>query len=245
MKNVLCFQYYDSGNPNRQEELNYVLQENLKLQFDDYFIFIHPDLDFPSDDQRITYISLQDRLKFSNFLEIVTCTDNQLLVLINSDIQLNESLFSSTSYLQIGMMFALTRYEKNGELAYSDNPRISQDTWIMKSQPLPQTLIDQSQIQLGIPGCENLFSGSMKSYGFEVFNPCLDIQTYHHHDSDYRTTASSERYWGLYYEPEPCFLKDISEGRPILKSTMRVLSASQGFIDVSLTPQSKSFLGAG
>ncbi|WP_338430023.1 hypothetical protein [Synechococcus elongatus] len=212
MEFSLCFQYYDSGNLERQQEIDYVLMENLKLPFNNYFIFIDPDLEFPSNDCRITYISLEGRLKFSDFLELVNSIPDQFFVLINSDIRLDYSIFKAKSYLQVNMMFALTRYEGNGELAYADNPRISQDTWMIISQNIPETLIEQTNIKLGIPGCENRFAAIFAAYGFEVWNPCLDVKTCHYHQSAYRTTKSYDRYWGLYLEPSPCMLEDTTFG---------------------------------
>jgi len=92
-------------------------------------------------------------------------------------------------------------------------PACTQDVWVMISQPIHQSVIHQSDIPLGMPGCETRFSEIIFNIGFAVFNPCLEIKNIHIHSKG-STHSEANRIYGAYLFTPACTYEDIESGNP-------------------------------
>jgi len=178
MKKILVFQYFDCNLPSRAAELESCIVHNLGIGFDEIIIFndsIKP-IFFQ---KNVINIESSYRLTYRDYVDILRDEKNfgSFIVLTNTDIRLDEKILTLSSIVKPIDFIALSRHEANGVIA--PDPAITQDTWAMLSQPIPPTIIYQSGIPLGMPGCENRFSEIMFSAGHRVFNPSLDICNQH------------------------------------------------------------------
>ena len=69
---------------------------------------------------------------------------------------IDTNIFNLAEVMKPVDFICMSRYEENGVIATS--PAFTQDTWAILSQPVHNSIIHQSSIPLGIPGCENRFS---------------------------------------------------------------------------------------
>lgn len=134
-----------------------------------------------------------------------------MICLTNTDIKIDLNIFLINDVLEDNQLIALSRYESNGEIAKS--PWCTQDFWCIRSQSIHKSILIQSNIPLGIPGCENRFSEIMHSVGFEVFNPNLEIKNQHMHQIQ-ANYPQSERLYGTYLFIPTCTIDDIKQKNP-------------------------------
>jgi len=131
-----------------------------------------------------------------------------MVCLTNTDIKLDRKIFDLAPILAPNLLFSLSRYEANGQVA--DLPWCTQDTWIALSQPVHESVLLQSAIPLGLPGCENRLSEIFFSAGFRVFNPCLDIKNVHVQSAK-SVHKDEKRLFGAYLFIPACRIGDIGK----------------------------------
>ena len=179
MRKILLLQWFDCKDAARERELVGCIEHNLKLDFDDVVIFNHS-VKPGFFGARIKNVQAHRRLTYLDFVEMANdpANFNSLICLTNTDIKLDENLPQIVlRALKPKQLFCFSRYEADGRLA--EFPWCTQDTWAILSQPIPETIMWQSSIPLGLPGCENRFAEIFFSAGFAVLNPCLDIKNVH------------------------------------------------------------------
>lgn len=178
MKKILVFQWFDCKDEARRKELLECIHHNLSLAFDE-FIILNDSTPALFTGEKIQNIQTTKRMTFQDWVAILNDPKNHgaVVCLTNTDIKLDPSLPSKCDFIQQNQLIALSRYEKNGELA--PNPWVTQDTWAAISQPIHNSVVHQSGIPLGVPGCENRIAELFFNVGFEVINPCLDILNMH------------------------------------------------------------------
>jgi len=178
MKKILVFQYFKCNLEDRAMELEACILHNISIGFDEVIIF-NDSVTPAFFGKNVTNIVLNERLSYRHYVDILRAEENfgSLVVLTNADIKLDQNMLSLGEIIQPIDFIALTRYESDGRIA--PNPQVTQDTWAMLSQPLPPTVVYQSAIPLGMPGCENRFSEIIFSAGYRVFNPSIDIKNRH------------------------------------------------------------------
>jgi hypothetical protein len=126
-------------------------------------------------------------------------------VLLNTDIILDYRHTTRLLNIKKNQFLALTRYEfmtsssdvrsmedilkkpvelfGNHELLVSQF-YYSQDTWIMIGSPSVSGLFVE---QLGVPRCDGRIAFHFNTIGYEIYNPCLSIFTYHIHENKDRS----------------------------------------------------------
>lgn len=178
MKKILVFQWFDCKDEARRKEFVECINHNLSLDFDQ-FIILNDSTPPMFLGDKIQNIQTNSRMTFLDWVTILNDPSNfgSAICLTNTDIKLDPSMPSKCSAIGQNQLVALSRYEKNGELAAS--PWATQDTWIAISQPIHKSIVYQSGIPLGVPGCENRIAELFFNVGFEVINPCLDILNMH------------------------------------------------------------------
>jgi hypothetical protein len=209
MKKILIFQWFDSTDALRKSELIDCIEHNLRLGFDNVIIFndsVKPT--FTGDN--VTNIEISGRLTYRNFIDVVREPRNfgAMICLTNTDIKLDKKIFELSPVLHPNLLISITRYETDGQL--TDMPWCTQDTWVALSQPIPQSVLLQSDIPLGLPGCENRIAEIFFSAGFRVSNPCLDIKNVHV-QTDKRPLNDENRLFGAYLFVPACTISDIGK----------------------------------
>ena len=210
---ILITTYYIPSNNERMNEINLCLQKNVDNEYIKKIILLNNqiyDLNFINDPfQKINQVLICDlffekyKLKYSDAIKYINANCNdEICILVNSDIYFNETLSKINRFNISNKMFSLLRYDlkddNNIEIFTKwDIPRNdSQDSWIFVSPLNVDTnLID---FEFGTLGCDNIFANIVHNTGLIVTNPCLDIISTHVHSSEYRTYTEENRIHGKY-----------------------------------------------
>jgi hypothetical protein len=192
---ILLSQWYEPEDPSRLGELVKVRRENEPLFRETLYL-----------DGR------EKRWEFADFFAVATEKyPGEVCVVANSDI-----LFDAQSASQIktaceqNRLLALTRWEDPtspnmlghfvGAANMAGHYRFfsgTQDAWAFIGGGLPELL---SPVPLGCPGCDNVIAGWAAAAGCQVFDPALDIKTWHIHSQ--QTRPARDPVYGLYGYPE-------------------------------------------
>jgi hypothetical protein len=177
---VLWQNVYTDANPVRQAELDLCHEINSSINSDKF------DFVFKQVIERPTYNDI--------FRQTHGCFDC-LNILANSDIYLNEqtieallNLFERLEGRKVAL--ALSRWDVKSasdiELFYRPD---SQDTWVFDGA-IP--IMEGADFYVGgVAGCDNKIAYIIKQNGYELFNPCKDIKTFHVHNSGVRNYISN------------------------------------------------------
>jgi hypothetical protein len=208
---ILITTYYIPNNNERMSEINFCLQKNVDNEYIKKIILLNNqtyNLNFINDPfKKINQIVISEleeyKLKYSDAIKYInTHFNDEICILVNSDIYFNETLSKINKNNISNKMFSLLRYDlkdnnnieifKNWDIPRND----SQDSWIFIS-PL-KVDINLIDFEFGTLGCDNIFSNTIHNTGLIVTNPCLDIISIHVHKSDYRTYTEETRIHGKY-----------------------------------------------
>ena len=198
--------HYNSGNEDRQKEINNCLILNSKhASIETIYLLndrIYP-LDFIPNRRKIVQIVVDanNSLRLGYDCAIRFLNENlkrKKFILTNSDIYFDETLRLLVGYDFSNTVLAISRYE-NGVLFDRDD---SQDTLIGLS-PLR---VDYSLLnfKFGTPGCDNRIAHIIKHAGYEIINPSKTIRSHHLHASNFRTYSDSDRVEGDYLLVPTC-----------------------------------------
>lgn len=212
MKSILVFQDFDCKDTARRAEFDNCIKHNLEAGFDEIILFndsVSPRHRGP----RIKNIEGSRRITYRDFIDVVNDPNNlgSFVVLTNTDIKLDPAILNAASIIKPYDFLCWTRYESNGELP--QKPWNTQDTWALLAQPVHNSIRFQSDIPLGMPGCEIRFAEIMFSAGYRVFNPSIDIKNIHVH-SVLQPHEDKNRIYGAAVFTAPCTLEDIKTRNP-------------------------------
>ena len=206
---VLITSYYESANTIRNREINDCLINNCNNKFIKKIYLLNDkiyNLDFlPSQDKIVQVLTNnpENQLSFDFAISFTnTHLKDEICILANSDIYYDNTLVLLKNYNLNKKVIALSRYESSTGKLWK-NAISSQDTWIYKS---PVSVdIAKCNFNFGVPACDHLI-GSLFNEQNLVFNPCLDLKSYHLHDSMYRTYTHSQKLSGNYFFVIPSHL---------------------------------------
>jgi hypothetical protein len=135
---------------------------------------------------KINQIVIQKRLTYAHFLQYVKerVPKNTIVILANADIFFEDLSDVWRTPLKNAML-ALLRWD----VTLDSDPELfgpradSQDSWIVLSDSIKDSkwTYEPFDIQLGQPGCDNIFAGRMLQNHFVLYNPSLTIKSYHLH----------------------------------------------------------------
>ncbi len=213
---LFATQHYKPSNPTKMGQLNECLAHNKELGIFNEITLLMEDQDGDSNTDACRTIHLGRRSSFSDFLELVSAPEysDHHIVFANSDLFMSKDILIAARRLSSpSSVIALTRRELDGDFPpfYQG---LSQDTWIMKGHPVDQLLLDTANLALGIAGCENIFTAQLVANGYNVWNPCLDIQTTHNDSNPNYDYRNCKRYYGFYAFPAPCHIHDVESSIP-------------------------------
>ena len=181
MKKINLFiSYYQCGDPERQEELDFCYNTN---KMSGLFNEI---------------INFTDRPKYNDFFEATKSYPNDINILANADIYFNESIERVKTMLSMEA-FALTRWEINedGNIVSFDDmhqynrgaqARHSQDVWVFNG------VVNgiYGDFHIGRPGCDNRIAFEIMRAGYILSNPSHDIKCIHKHKNTERNYTMGE-----------------------------------------------------
>jgi hypothetical protein len=222
-------QYYRPGDNSLLSRIEHCLHYNSAFDFIDRITLLVEGNATPPRLPRCSTIRINSRATFADFLEIVSARENAdyNIIFANSDILLDPTVVMAGRKISLdNTVAAITRREIDGRFPHLGNIAWSQDTWIMRPHKVSASLIHTSRVWLGTAGCENVFASQLIANGYNIWNPCLDVLTFHNDPSpctDY--SSPSMRYFGYYTHPIPCFSEDIEKTPPLYDS--KLCSASQ------------------
>jgi hypothetical protein len=217
MKKILIFQNFKTNLEARNAELEECISHNINLGFDEVIIF-NDDIEPTIFKNNIKNIKANKRLSYGDYIDFVGSKENlgSFVVLTNTDIKLDSGLLSLSDVIEPIDFIALSRYEANGLIA--PDPAFTQDTWAMLCQPIPPTILYQSGIPLGLPGCENRFAEIIFSAGHRISNPSLSIKNMHVQAIP-SIHKFQEKMFGAILAVPPCSIEQLVHSNPEIHPT--------------------------
>jgi hypothetical protein len=186
----LVAQYFRHSDEARAREIMETLKQNTVCA-DIGTIVLLTERDYSKDwrhiqTKKIQQIVIGKRLTYAHFLQYVKerVPKNTIVMLANADIFF-EDLSDLWKINMKSVMLSLLRWDvKEDSDPELFGPRAdSQDTWIVLSDSVKEVTwkYEPFDIQLGKPGCDNIFAGLMLRNHFVLYNPALTLKTYHLH----------------------------------------------------------------
>ena len=193
----LIQQYFKSPNAKRQQEINYVLDQNIKCSYIDKIILLNEQSYALPKSDKIEQVIINKRLTYLDVMRYIknSVPKDTYVVFSNSDIYMDETLCALYSLHMEKKFISLLRYDVvPGQEAKIYGPRPdSQDTWIVSASSIDFEPTEQDfDFTFGIPGCDNAINVSMLRNKFIVINPSLTMRSYHVHNSNVRTYVKSD-----------------------------------------------------
>ena len=180
---TLLVNYYK--NIDRQAEIDYCLNKNIENNLIDKIIVFHNNIEVPKNDKIKSVSTDQNIMSFTDFFNYGNNIEG-IKIIANSDIYFNDTL-SNCNRIKNNDIYALSRWEYvKGNLELTEN-EYSQDCWIWKDK-----IFVNVYFGLGIPGCDNVLAYTLKDLGYNIINPALTIQSFHHHYSKVRNYEIKE-----------------------------------------------------
>ena len=188
--------YYLTEDFERQKEIDACLRKNVEVAaIDRIFLMIDDGHTPPVSSDKITLIHTKGRPSYAQWYELTQKNSKDAIsVLVNSDIYCDETIVELEKVFAASprAFVALSRYEVNGEaISLHKNPHWSQDAWAIDGRvPLSQSLCQKLEIPLGVPRCDNKIAYIFSLHGYDVFNPCRFVRSYHLHETQLRSYDS-------------------------------------------------------
>jgi hypothetical protein len=184
--------YFKAKDPIRRKEIDTAFQKNIENPLiDKLYIFFEKreDMNLFSGSDKVVKLFYPDILTYGEWLKASNdLAEGEVSILINADIYLDQSLANlriHSEYLKNEKKFiALTRQIPRGsDFIVEPNPFWFQDTWafVRQKEPIPKALIQESNFELGRPGCDNKIAYIFHSYGYQITNPCYLLRSVHLH----------------------------------------------------------------
>lgn len=201
MKNDTQFILYSTfyNSERRQKELDYCLSKNLNNNcFDKVYIFTNKNTIIPShliNHEKLEIISIENKTPTYSDWTLHSKLNNYqsdfITIFSNADIYFDDTIIELKSFLNDDNGFAcISRYEFNTikqEYELCSTPKWSQDVWALNNKSLENIDFDAYiSIPTGKPRCDNKIAYKFAYQGYDLYNPCYHIKTYHKHESNYR-----------------------------------------------------------
>ncbi len=150
---------------------------------------------------KIILVPIKTRLTFKDAMEYMSeLPAGDFAALINTDIYLDHTIRELWNISMKNVCLALLRYEATIDYALGNNmsfkppiygPRPdSQDAWIFTTNDLVEHRAKESwdtfDFCLGMPGCDNTFTGELMRRRWSSVNPAFTIHIMHLHNSNAR-----------------------------------------------------------
>jgi len=205
----LFLSHYRAATPERQQELEAALRQNLKAPFlTRVTVFVEegaPPLSL--DSERVCCVPSK-RMTYQQIFAWINAQTgpNDINILLNSDIGLVSGFEVLQNELESHTFLALSRQELAG--VYDAHPAVSQDVWIWRGV----CKIEGAHFYMGVRGCDNRLAAEAYLAGYTLINPCRNLLTHHHHRSSERAQSYNVEYVNPpYLAVSACFWGQESE----------------------------------
>lgn len=166
--------------------VNSIHIEKIHLFVDDHEALQKLQLLFP-DSEKLHVIEVGKKPLYTDFFHyILHHLPNNICMIMNADIFLHDCDVTLIGKLKEDkIMYALTRHEHDMSCPLVDQYEGTHDAYIFHSKYATQKLINpHSYFYQNIPGIETRVIKSFCEDGFQVLNPCKQIQIVHLHQSN-------------------------------------------------------------
>lgn len=178
----LITSYYKDSNLERQKEMDFCLESNIKNKSIDEIVVLNEEVSLPIENEKINQIQFS-RPQFKDFFNTINSITNKddINILTNTDIFFNDSVSNLHKIDLTNKVITLLRWEYNG-----GNPIIPirrgdcQDSWIWVGE---MRGLDNCDFYLGKLGCDNRIAWELKNAGYTLTNDCDLIQSIHVHET--------------------------------------------------------------
>ena len=176
---------YPDSNCQRNAEIAIALTKNITNPFIDQVVILNEGGEYLNKNPKIKDIP-HGRPTFKDFFNVINemTSDEDINILVNSDIYLDATVNSLNSYDLENKVLCLLRWELNmGDPIIEIFRGDCQDTWVWKGK---MRELDYSNFNLGKLGCDNRIAWELQNKGYELENPCGLVRTIHVHGSQKR-----------------------------------------------------------
>ena len=218
----LVTQYFRHQDAERAKEIQTCLQKNVECADISRIVLLTErdyTKDYPKTNNKIQQVIIKKRLTYAHFLQFVKdrVPANTIVILANADMYMEDLSDLWTINLK-NTMLSLLRWDVTEDGPQLFGPRAdSQDTWILLSDSVKEVdwAYEKLDVQLGQPGCDNVFAGQMLQNRFVLYNPALTIKTYHLHTTNVRNYTKEDMIRALLYvNLVPSHLMDTKHEKP-------------------------------
>ena len=188
--------FYREQNSERVAEYYFCLKQNLAHPLIEHIHIFYENMpiNLPKifHHSKIKLVPIDHRPSFSQMFDYAnTQLFGNKIIIANTDIFFDDSLFKINYYPLTDKFFCLTRYNLPTYQGAWQRHIESHDAWIFKS---PVHLKIPENIKIGYPGCDLILQRIVcTTQGLEVCNPSLDIKCWHAHAQDSRSHEHSHR----------------------------------------------------
>lgn len=215
---VFVVEYFYSSNTERQEEIDECIDKNIKSNLFNTIVIVYdttpPPFNFGIyNNTKILYVDIKKRATYYDLFNLGNINSipyEDLIIVANNDIVFDKTLLKLNYVNMSNKFFALLRYEyiDESKITFDKHVDCSQDTWIVQS-PVPVSR--DMDFSLGLLGCDNAIAYIFKDIGYEVWNPSIDIKTFHIHNSGHRTYTLRTRINKKYLKIKSCTLDNVQK----------------------------------
>ena len=214
-KKYLFTTYYKDNR--RQHEIDYCLEKNITNEHIKHVYALvttgteRPD--FLSRNPKITFINIETKTPtYKDWIlssKSLIKDDNYVSIFCNADIHFDYTVDQISSFTsRENSIVCLSRYDRNaaGEYKIITNPKWSQDTWALSGDSINKIdFVHSLGIPTGKPRCDNKIAYKFAYNGFDIFNPCYHIKSYHKHKEGHRNyNMKTDAALGAVCFIEPC-----------------------------------------
>lgn len=215
-------QYFRHPDEERANEIRTCLQKNVQCK-DVSRIILLTEKDVSKDwsyTSKIQQVIIKRRLTYAHVLQFIKerVPKNTIVILANADIFVDDVHDLWKMNLEHSMLSLLRwdiRDPDDLDTAQLFGPRAdSQDTWVLLSDSVKEIdwKYEPFDVQLGQPGCDNIFAGLMLQNHFVLYNPALTLRTYHYHETQIRNyTKADALRASVYVNIVPSYLIDTKQ----------------------------------
>ena len=191
--------YTDSTDKYHNVEMRDCLTRNATASYFDEVHIVCVDAESESfiranypDTVKVHRVSARPTYKVIMNIAETDASDGDINILANSDIIFTPSILLLRYIEMTNTAVCLQRWEQENERVSIHIKNNVQDVWCWKNQIED---IDSFDFLMGVPSCDNRLAYELKSMGYNIVNPCVDIVTVHSHknrsrDSSVRSAAA-------------------------------------------------------
>lgn len=179
----LIYNYYKSSEgEDRQREIDFCFQDNLKNRhITDFYIL--DETGEVKETERIHPFNPNGRWKYKDyytFIDSISGPDD-INIFMNTDCCFDGRQAAKLHNIKHNEAWCLTRWDIKSIMPFNAVPYLvhnSQDAWIIRGKSRP---LSDANYHLGVPGCDNLIMWELSKAGYTIRNPSLSIPLYHYH----------------------------------------------------------------